>query len=162
MPKDLVVQEADKPTEQSTEKGTAKFSDYSIIVFLYLLLMVGSYTFTNILSAEIAPYLENVRLGGAKESGLMVGVSLIGATLSGILFKKYIELLGSAAMTGVFVGTTGAWAAFLIMRRSSFVCYEYEGTRGDMRKKTPHGSFYAAYAREMLCVTKQDRICVKV
>lgn len=110
LPKNIVVQESDKPAEQSTEKSTAKFSDYSTIVFLYLFLMVGSYTFTNILSAEIAPYLDNLRLGGAKESGLMVGVSLIGATLSGIVFKKYIELLGSAAMTGIFVGTTVAFA----------------------------------------------------
>ena len=106
LPKDVTAQEK----EATQEKSEEHFGDYKATLFLYLFLMAASYLCTNIMSAEIAPYLKNVQLGGAKESGLMMSMSLIGGTISGLCLTKYIELLKSHAMSGVFVGTTTAFA----------------------------------------------------
>jgi len=117
--------EADNTTSvqhnTTTDKTTAKISDYKNIIFIYIFFMVGCYTFTNILGAEIAPYLDNVQMGGAKESGIMMSMSLIGATISGMVLGKYLELLKSFAMTCVYVGTAIAFALMWLAPSLVFV-----------------------------------------
>ena len=63
----------------------------------------------SVLTAEIAPYLDNTGLGGAAESGLMMSVNLVGSLLSGIILSRYLNIFKSVAIPVIFLAqATGA------------------------------------------------------
>ncbi len=104
VPKHIEVAEQ-QTVASSNMTSTAKLSDYAKVLFLYYFLLTGSYLFVSVLSAEMVPYLENVQLGGATESGLLLAVSMLGSVVSGLVVQKYTSVLKSMALPMVFVGS---------------------------------------------------------
>lgn len=105
---------ADTPTPQAestiqTEHKTGMAS-YSKVLLLYYFLLVGSYLFISVLSAELAPYLENVNMGGSAESGLLMSVSMLGSVVAGLILEKYTSILKGMAMPVIFAGSAIGFA----------------------------------------------------
>ncbi|MBQ5369280.1 MAG: MFS transporter, partial [Peptococcaceae bacterium] len=90
IPKHLDMQEPDQAEHHTVQAANApKLGDYGNVLFLYYFLLVGSYLFISVLSAELAPYLENVKMGGSTESGLLMSVSMMGSVVAGLILEKY-------------------------------------------------------------------------
>ena len=100
LPRDVVQEEETAQAQASQEK----LSNYSKALFVYFFLLIGSYLFVSILSAEMAPYVANVGLGGPEESGLLMSISLIGSLLAGMILGKYVQVLKKFSLPFVFVG----------------------------------------------------------
>ena len=77
---------------------------------MYYFLLTGSYLFISVLSAELAPYLENIQMGGSAESGLLMSVSMLGSVVAGLILEKYTSILKGMAMPVVFGGSAVAFA----------------------------------------------------
>ena len=90
-----------KNTGETSEKKP-KLSEYSNVLFFYYFMLTGCYLFVTALSAQLAPYLENLNLGGAVESGMMVGVGMIGSLVSGLTFGKFIAVVQRRALPIAF------------------------------------------------------------
>lgn len=97
-------------TEEAIPEATAqnageppKLSRYGNVLFLYYFLLVGSYLFISVLTAEMAPYLENVGMGGSAESGLLMSIYMVGTAIAGLILGKYLAVTGRFAMPGIFV-----------------------------------------------------------
>ena len=109
IPKNLDLPE--QAETSAVQTGSAvKLSDYSNVLFLYYFLLVGSYLFISVLSAELAPYLENVKMGGSAESGLLMSVSMLGSVVAGLILEKYTSILKGMAMPVVFIGSVVSFA----------------------------------------------------
>ena len=107
IPKNIEMPEqgAQEAESQATTGGTASLASYGKVLFLYYFLLTGSYLFISVLSAELAPYLENVKMGGSAESGLLMSVSMLGSVVAGLILEKYTSILKGLAMPVVFVGS---------------------------------------------------------
>lgn len=92
-----------KENKTDLTAGTAKLSDFGNVLFLYYFLLVGSYLFITVLTAEMAPYLENVGLGGSAESGLLMSIYMVGTSIAGIILGKYLAVTKTFAMPGIFL-----------------------------------------------------------
>ncbi len=107
--------EMDAPEVQahSAETSTANaptLGSFGKVLFLYYFLLTGSYLFISVLSAELAPYLENVQMGGSAESGLLMSVSMLGSVVAGLILEKYTSILKGMAMPVIFVGSAVSFA----------------------------------------------------
>lgn len=102
-------------TVKDKNQPSVKLGDYRDILFVYYFLLTGGYLFFSILGSQIAPYLNNVHLGGSAESGFIMSLSLVGSTLSGLILRPYTNILKGASLTGLFViatiGFTLLWLA---------------------------------------------------
>lgn len=101
--------------EQMTEAQPASGSSASLasfgkVLFLYYFLLVGSYLFISVLTAELAPYLENIQMGGSAESGLLMSVSMMGSVVAGLILEKYTSILKGMALPVVFAGSVIGFA----------------------------------------------------
>ena len=105
LPKHIEKQDANESAEDENNNVAKKnrISDYGSVLFVYYFLLTGCYLFMSVLTAEIAPYLENTGLGGATESGLMMSVNLIGSLLSGIILSRYLKIFKGLAMPVIFL-----------------------------------------------------------
>ena len=111
IPKDIDLPEQTQTESTSVQAANApKLSDYGNVLFLYYFLLVGSYLFISVLSAELAPYLENVKMGGAAESGLLMSVSMMGSVVAGLILEKYTSIFKGMAMPIVFMGSVVSFA----------------------------------------------------
>ena len=111
IPKHLDMQEPDQAEHHTVQAANApKLGDYGNVLFLYYFLLVGSYLFISVLSAELAPYLENVKMGGSTESGLLMSVSMMGSVVAGLILEKYTSILKGMAMPVVFIGSAISFA----------------------------------------------------
>jgi len=97
-------------TEQASAEAPSGMGGYGKVLFLYYFLLVGSYLFISVLTAELAPYLENVKMGGSAESGLLMSVSMMGSVVAGLILEKYTSILKGMAMPVVFAGSVIAFA----------------------------------------------------
>ena len=79
-----------------------KLSEYSNVLFFYYFMLTGCYLCVTALASQLAPYLENLNLGGAVESGMMVGVGMIGSLVSGLTFGKFIAAVQRKALPIAF------------------------------------------------------------
>ncbi|MBO5430360.1 MAG: MFS transporter, partial [Peptococcaceae bacterium] len=107
------IEMAEQPaetTEQASDEAASGMGGYGKVLFLYYFLLVGSYLFISVLTAELAPYLENVKMGGSAESGLLMSVSMMGSVVAGLILEKYTSILKSMAMPVVFAGSVIAFA----------------------------------------------------
>ena len=108
LPKHIEVQGETETVEIQSDKKE-KLNDYASVLFVYYFLLTGCYLFMSVLTAEIAPYLDNTGLGGAAESGLMMSVNLVGSLLSGIILSRYLNIFKSVAIPVIFLAqATGA------------------------------------------------------
>lgn len=112
IPKNIEIpeQELAKKNTQELAGNTPSLARYGDVLFLYYFLLVGSYLFISVLSAELAPYLENVQMGGSAESGLLMSVSMMGSVVAGLILEKYTSILKGMAMPVVFIGSAAAFA----------------------------------------------------
>ena len=111
IPKHLDMQEPDQAEHHVAQAANApKLGDYGNVLFLYYFLLVGSYLFISVLSAELAPYLENVKMGGSTESGLLMSVSMMGSVVAGLILEKYTSILKGMAMPALFIGSAISFA----------------------------------------------------
>ena len=99
--------------ESVSEGKTPSLASFGKVLFLYYFLLTGSYLFISVLSAELAPYLENIQMGGSAESGLLMSVSMLGSVVAGLILEKYTSILKGMAMPVVFGGSAVAllWLA---------------------------------------------------
>lgn len=111
LPKHISTQpQAEKnKTAQVDTKEKAKLSEYGGVLFYYYFMMVGSYLFVTALAAELAPYLENINMGGAAESGFMVGLAMVGSLVAGLTFGKLMLTVKNMAMPLTFIGAAIAF-----------------------------------------------------
>ena len=91
-----------KNTEAVSEEKP-KLSEYRNVLFFYYFMMTGCYLCVTALASQLAPYLENLQLGGAVESGMMVGVGMIGSLAAGLTFGKFIAVVQRKALPIAFV-----------------------------------------------------------
>lgn len=112
IPKNIDMSEQAQPAEGAVVQtaNAPKLGDYGNVLFLYYFLLVGSYLFISVLSAELAPYLENIKMGGSAESGLLMSVSMMGSVVAGLILEKYTSILKGMAMPVVFIGSIVAFA----------------------------------------------------
>lgn len=112
IPKNIEMSEQNVQTEdvQASANNAPKLSSYRNVLFLYYFLLVGSYLFISVLSAELAPYLENIQMGGSAESGLLMSVSMMGSVVAGLILEKYTSMLKGMAMPVVFAGSVISFA----------------------------------------------------
>lgn len=112
VPKNIEMPEqaAAESTAAESAGNAPKLSEYGNVLFLYYFLLVGSYLFISVLSAELAPYLENVKMGGSAESGLLMSVSMMGSVVAGLILEKYTSILKGMAMPVVFAGSVVGFA----------------------------------------------------
>ena len=96
--------------ESVSEGKTPSLASFGKVLFLYYFLLTGSYLFISVLSAELAPYLENIQMGGSAESGLLMSVSMLGSVVAGLILEKYTSILKGMAMPVVFGGSAVAFA----------------------------------------------------
>ena len=96
--------------EHASDANTPSLASYGKVLFLYYFLLTGSYLFISVLSAELAPYLENIRMGGSAESGLLMSVSMMGSVVAGLILEKYTSILKGMAMPVVFIGSIVGFA----------------------------------------------------
>lgn len=105
---------AEDTTTQVTVSDQAEnkigLASYGKVLLLYYFLLVGSYLFISVLSAELAPYLENVKMGGSAESGLLMSISMLGSVVAGLILEKYTRILKGWAMPVIFVGSAVGFA----------------------------------------------------
>lgn len=99
---------------QSDTTNVPKLSDYGNVLLLYYFLLIGSYLFISVLSAELAPYLENIQMGGSAESGLLMSVSMLGSVVAGLILEKYTSILKDLAMPVIFAGSAIGFALLWI------------------------------------------------
>lgn len=104
---EMPAQEAQKT---AAETNTPSLANYGKVLFLYYFLLTGSYLFISVLSAELAPYLENVKMGGSAESGLLMSISMLGSVVAGLILEKYTSILKGLAMPVIFVGSIVGFA----------------------------------------------------
>lgn len=90
-----------KKTEAVSEEKP-KLSEYRNVLFFYYFMMTGCYLCVTALASQLAPYLENLQLGGAVESGMMVGVGMIGSLAAGLTFGKFIAVVQRKALPIAF------------------------------------------------------------
>ena len=90
-----------KNTEAVSEEKP-KLSEYRNVLFFYYFMMTGCYLCVTALASQLAPYLENLQLGGAVESGMMVGVGMIGSLAAGLTFGKFIAVVQRKALPIAF------------------------------------------------------------
>ena len=90
-----------KNTETVSEEKP-KLSEYSHVLFFYYFMMTGCYLCVTALASQLAPYLENLNLGGAVESGMIVGVGMIGSLAAGLTFGKFIAVVQRKALPIAF------------------------------------------------------------
>ena len=90
-----------KNTEAVSEEKP-KLSEYSHVLFFYYFMMTGCYLCVTALASQLALYLENLQLGGAVESGMMVGVGMIGSLAAGLTFGKFIAVVQRKALPIAF------------------------------------------------------------
>ncbi len=111
VPKNIELQARSKQEEEDTESVGQKpsLASYAKVLFVYYFLLVGSYLFVTVLSAELAPYLENTKMGGSAESGLLMSVSMLGSVIAGLILEKYTSILKGLAMPVVFAGSAAAF-----------------------------------------------------
>ena len=112
IPKNIDMSEQAQSAEGAAvlTANAPKLGDYGNVLFLYYFLLVGSYLFISVLSAELAPYLENIKMGGSAESGLLMSVSMMGSVVAGLILEKYTSILKGMAMPVVFIGSIVAFA----------------------------------------------------
>lgn len=113
-----IVEETDNTNSETAAQNTGhapKLSSYGNVLFLYYFLLIGSYLFISVLTAEMAPYLENVGMGGSAESGVLMSIYMIGTAVAGLILGKYLEVTKGFAMSGVFmlsaIGLALLWVA---------------------------------------------------
>lgn len=109
IPKNIELPEQEVQ-EQVSDSATPSLASFGKVLFLYYFLLTGSYLFISVLSAELAPYLENVKMGGSAESGLLMSVSMLGSVVAGLILEKYTSILKGMAMPVVFGGSAVAFA----------------------------------------------------
>ena len=109
IPKNIELPEQEVQ-EQVSDSATPSLASYGKVLFLYYFLLTGSYLFISVLSAELAPYLENIRMGGSAESGLLMSVSMMGSVVAGLILEKYTSILKGMAMPVVFIGSIVGFA----------------------------------------------------
>lgn len=109
-------------TEQASAEAPSGMGGYGKVLFLYYFLLVGSYLFISVLTAELAPYLENVKMGGSAESGLLMSVSMMGSVAAGLILEKYTSILKGMAMPVVFAGSVIAFAMLWLAPNIIVVC----------------------------------------
>ena len=105
-----IAEQPAETTEQVSAETAPGMGGYGKVLFLYYFLLVGSYLFISVLTAELAPYLENVKMGGSTESGLLMSVSMMGSVAAGLILEKYTSILKGMAMPVVFAGSVIAFA----------------------------------------------------
>ena len=111
IPKNIEMPEqAPVAAEQISADAAPSMASYGKVLFLYYFLLVGSYLFISVLTAELAPYLENIKMGGSTESGLLMSVSMMGSVVAGLILEKYTSVLKGMAMPVVFAGSVLAFA----------------------------------------------------
>lgn len=101
---------AEEAQESTSVANAPSLASYGKVLFLYYFLLTGSYLFVSVLSAELAPYLENVKMGGSAESGLLMSVSMLGSVVAGLILEKYTSILKGMAMPMVFAGSAIGFA----------------------------------------------------
>lgn len=112
IPKNIEMEAPAQP-EQGAEPASSNaptLGSFGKVLFLYYFLLTGSYLFISVLSAELAPYLENVQMGGSTESGLLMSVSMLGSVVAGLILKKYTSILKGMAMPVIFAGSAISFA----------------------------------------------------
>ena len=111
IPKNIELPEQPaETTEQASSCAPPSMRSYGNVLFLYYFLLLGSYLFISVLTAELAPYLENVKMGGSTESGLLMSVSMIGSMVAGLILEKYTSALKGLAIPVVFAGSALSFA----------------------------------------------------
>lgn len=111
IPKNIeMAEQAPAAAEQASTDAAPSMSRYGNVLFLYYFLLVGSYLFISVLTAELAPYLENIKMGGSTESGLLMSVSMMGSVVAGLILEKYTSVLKGMSMPVVFAGSVLAFA----------------------------------------------------
>jgi len=114
VPKSMGMQTAQthEADENTTAVSNAKLSDFKGTLAIFYFLLAASYVFVTILNSEMAPYIENVGLGGSAESGVLVSVVLIGSMIAGLVLSQYMQIFKSYSMPVIFLGST---VAFLLL-----------------------------------------------
>ena len=107
-----IEQTAQNAQNRAEQKTKTKLSDYSKVLFYYYFMLAGCYLFVTSLSAQLAPYLESLALGGATESGMLVGLSMGGMLVAGIFFKNYVSFLKKMAVPVLFAGCAAGMLLF--------------------------------------------------
>lgn len=112
VPKHIEMPSQDTSTQELDGQSASKpsLASYGNVLFLYYFLLIASYLFVSVLTAELAPYLENIKLGGPTESGLLMSVSMMGTVVAGLIIEKYTSILKGLAMPVVFAGSAIAFA----------------------------------------------------
>ena len=121
IPKHIASEETSvqEVAEEAVTGKTETLKDYWKTLFLYYFLMIGAYLFLPVLTAELAPYLQNISMGGPEEAGLLMSISLIGSMLAGLALGQYLNLFKGFSMGMIFLG--GAVGFALLWMAKSIV-----------------------------------------